>query len=26
MEHDFVNPPDHIDIIELPALAEHLSK
>jgi hypothetical protein len=26
MEHDFVNPPDHIDIIELPALAEHLSR
>ena len=24
MEHDFVNPPDHIDVIELPTLADHL--
>jgi hypothetical protein len=25
MEHNFVNPPDHIDFIELPALGEYLS-
>jgi hypothetical protein len=24
MEHDFVNPPEHIDFVELPALAEYL--
>lgn len=24
MEHNFVNPPEHIDIIELPALAKYL--
>ena len=24
MDHDFVNPPDHIDVIELPTLAEYL--
>jgi hypothetical protein len=26
MEHDFVNPPDHIDFIELPILAERLGR
>jgi len=26
MVHDRVNTPDHIDVIELPALAEHLSR
>lgn len=25
MEHNFVNPQDHIDFIELPALANHLT-
>ncbi len=25
MEHDLVNPPDHVDIVELPALAEYLA-
>ncbi|MCI0361440.1 MAG: hypothetical protein L0211_23405 [Planctomycetaceae bacterium] len=26
MEHNLVNPPHHIDVIELPALAEYLKK
>ena len=25
MEHDFINPPSHIDFIELPVLADYLS-
>jgi hypothetical protein len=25
LEHDLVNPPDHVDVIELATLAEHLS-
>jgi hypothetical protein len=26
MEHNFINSPDHIDFIELPTLAEYLSR
>jgi hypothetical protein len=26
MEHNYVNPPDHIDFIELPTLADYLSQ
>jgi hypothetical protein len=26
LEHDLVNPPDHVDVVELPALAEHLDR
>ena len=26
MEHNLVNPPEHVDVIELPALAEHLGE
>lgn len=25
VEHNFVNPPDHVDIVELSALAEYLA-
>jgi hypothetical protein len=26
MEHNMVNPPEHIDFVELPTLAEYLSR
>jgi hypothetical protein len=26
LEHDLLNPPDHVDVVELAALAEYLAQ